>query len=558
MDKLARKRSPDPKQEALREKKDQWNSHTSDLINDLIALKRGLNGRGDKEKNLPPSSIKESFPPQVGAYLQDVANSAAKVIQEAKTIVQQQQEYSQTRRRRKKTSYQERELIKLAELISEASWWGSRAYSRFVSLRNMPARQRNQVVDMMYALADIKSKLKVFEDNLLKSNKKGIADSFTNLNSLIHDYASNVLKPAKKLQNILFEKPENEEFTRDLDERKDSGKKESPARESEDLDKREEQEKRNRKKRILTEDYNYLLILKDYILMPADSSFFVILDNKISSFKFKFNKYEEFHNIFTTVLPERFTSPKITETLDNCSLLHREITEIILSASFRAGLKDGKLDLNAPGAKPGTFPVIKLNTLFNSSDINPDIEDISFKTMVEKLPVQEMDEILKKEREAAGEGEGEGEDEDDVLDSQDLDGLEKQATIKSEIRAKILGINPDSFNISQVNSFKISKKSRDEINKLLDMLEEPNTTIPVLLKKINDLSAILKELSENVLDLGKSYKLYLRRTTKSKDSYLSDIKSEDLYSLKDAAYQLFVELKTTPDPKPGSFTDPTE
>ena len=198
MDKLARKRSSDPRQETLREHKDHWNEHTSDLIDELIALKRGINGRGDKQHNLPPGSIKDPFAPQIGAYLQEVASSASKVIQEAKSIIDEQNNYSQTRKKKKEALRAQKEIIKLAELISEASWFGSRIYSRYVSLRNLPIRQRNHIIDMMYSLADIKDRLKGFEDNLLESNKKGIAVSFTALNSVIQIYGSNVLKPAKK------------------------------------------------------------------------------------------------------------------------------------------------------------------------------------------------------------------------------------------------------------------------------------------------------------------------------------------------------------------------
>lgn len=549
MDKLARKRSPDPKQEALREKKDQWNSHTSDLIDDLIALKRGINGRGDKDKNLPPSSIKESFPPQIGAYLQEVANSAAKVIQEAKGIVQQQQEYSQTRRRRKKTSKQEAELIKLAELISEASWWGSRMYSRFISLRNVPVRQRNQIVDMMYALADIKDKLKIFEDNLLKFGRTGIADSFTNLNSLVHDYAANVLKPAKKLQNILFEIPESEKFQKDIDSKKIPLEKSDVPPESTDQEKKHEQEIQSAID-ILVNDFEYLKNIRAYI--QDSEGFFVKPDygSMQQDFKINYDKYEQFENFFTSLLGERVTSPRTMQNFKNFSLLHRQIIKLLFSLSFRGFLNNGRL-VDLEKFKPSNEPV-SLELLFNESDKNPIIDDVTFETFLSKLPLQEMNKIRKEEQE--------DNDDLDVLDSSYEEIFEKNASILSlrpDVKAKILGINPDSFNIGQINSFKISKKSREEINKLLDMLESPTTTIPDILKKINEVSSLLKELSENVLDLGKSYKLYLRRTTKSKDSYLSDIKSEDLYSLRDAANQLFTALKFDP-PKPEQFNDPTE
>ncbi len=279
MDKLARKHSPDPKQEELRNHKDRWNSETSDLIGDLIALKRGINGRGDKERNLPPSSIKEAFPPQIGSFLQDLSSSAAKIIQEARSIVQEQENYAKNRRRRRKLSHQERELIKLANLVSEASWWGSRMFSKYVSLRNMPVIQRNNIIDMMYSLADIKDKLKSFEDNLLQPDKKGIAICFTNLNSVLQDYSSNVLKPAKKLQQIMFEDA-GEEFN---DETSDEGPRRSKDTKSDMADsqkKIEDQKRRSKIQEILTNDFRYLEQLKNYLLLPSGKDyFFYWLDN---------------------------------------------------------------------------------------------------------------------------------------------------------------------------------------------------------------------------------------------------------------------------------------
>ena len=48
--KLARKRAIDSLQEELRAEKDEWNGETSEFISALISLKKGINGRGDKNK----------------------------------------------------------------------------------------------------------------------------------------------------------------------------------------------------------------------------------------------------------------------------------------------------------------------------------------------------------------------------------------------------------------------------------------------------------------------------------------------------------------------------
>jgi len=64
--KNARKKSDDPVQEALRSHKDTWNHDASLLIAQLIAFKKGLNGRGEPKVGIPPGSIKDPMPHEVG------------------------------------------------------------------------------------------------------------------------------------------------------------------------------------------------------------------------------------------------------------------------------------------------------------------------------------------------------------------------------------------------------------------------------------------------------------------------------------------------------------
>src|SRR3990172_12070488 len=125
---LARKRSADPSQEALRERKANWNKEVSLLIAQVIAFKRGINGRGEPRVGLPPSSIKEPLPTQVGQYLDMVASKYENIIQEAHAIIDNQNEYSRTRRKgRKETGTVPTQpvpavAINRYDLVKEASW----------------------------------------------------------------------------------------------------------------------------------------------------------------------------------------------------------------------------------------------------------------------------------------------------------------------------------------------------------------------------------------------------------------------------------------------------
>jgi hypothetical protein len=104
LEKLARKPSSDPAQEHLRQHKAEWNKSTSALIAGLIALKRGLNGRGDPRAGLPPSSIKEPLPPEIVNYVGEVASRYEKVMGDVTAIVHEQEEYSHNRRKSRKNT----------------------------------------------------------------------------------------------------------------------------------------------------------------------------------------------------------------------------------------------------------------------------------------------------------------------------------------------------------------------------------------------------------------------------------------------------------------------
>lgn len=94
-------KSKDPVQQHLREHKRNWSDNTSEFIAKLIAFKRGLNGRGDAQAGLPPSSIKEPLPGEIGSALDQLASQFQGLVQDAGSIMDEQSHYSKVRRRKR-------------------------------------------------------------------------------------------------------------------------------------------------------------------------------------------------------------------------------------------------------------------------------------------------------------------------------------------------------------------------------------------------------------------------------------------------------------------------
>lgn len=99
MEKEGRKKSSDPKQEALRTHKDLWNKAAKEFIARMIAYKRALNGRGDNAFGLPVSNIKDPLPNEVISFLNTLSSNFEQLATEAAKIEQEQAAYSQSRKK---------------------------------------------------------------------------------------------------------------------------------------------------------------------------------------------------------------------------------------------------------------------------------------------------------------------------------------------------------------------------------------------------------------------------------------------------------------------------
>ncbi len=86
--------------ESLLQRKDKWNKNVSELIHELIALKRLFNGAGDPEYGLKPRRIVDHFDGSESSFLNEVSQLFSQVSSEGRDIVQMQNENSQKRKQR--------------------------------------------------------------------------------------------------------------------------------------------------------------------------------------------------------------------------------------------------------------------------------------------------------------------------------------------------------------------------------------------------------------------------------------------------------------------------
>ena len=99
MIKVARKPSADPVQEKLRQAKVTWNKEVSTFINDLIHLKKTMNGWPSKFYQ-ERSKITEPIPADPVTIIGSLAGDFQELAQRGNSLVQQQADYSKNRRKK--------------------------------------------------------------------------------------------------------------------------------------------------------------------------------------------------------------------------------------------------------------------------------------------------------------------------------------------------------------------------------------------------------------------------------------------------------------------------
>jgi len=513
MDKLAK--TKDPKRNELRVRKNQWNKSTKKFIGDFIALKKGINGAGDSKHGIPPVSIDEPFPAQIGSFLNELAGSASKIIEEARQISKEQENYASSLDR-KALSYSDAELIKLAELISNASWWGSRFLSRF----KLQGPQKKYIIDMMYCLVEIVDKLKKFESELLTLGRKQIPNSFTTLTEVIKKYDATYLGSLKELQEFLPKK------NRDNVEGKGSSRKILPENKPvEDI----ETERPSPKGK------------------PNPFDFLVQINKEIDKF---INDFESAEIIINVIInnPNLYTlDESLKKSLSEDLELYNKNYKIFLSLNSLEGDDPVVMHLNSTqiinlkGQLERVYNKLRKN--INLVKINvPFSDEKGFGEVgAGKTPIGQLkniannssfEDLLRELATIPGQG--------GVIQSSEVlsYSLVKEASFQNWLRSQYIGLNldpvkiPDSFDIAQLNIYEISKEIRKSISDTLNLLENKDTSLSEIFKKSKLLNNLFIKIINNMMKLGDIYASFLRRSDRDKERYKIDIKYSDLSELK--------------------------
>jgi len=218
MEKTARKPSTDPVQEKLRQNKALWNKDVSMFINDLIHLKKTMNGWPSKFFQ-ERSTIKEPIPADPPTLIGSLAGDFQELAERANKIVSEQLEYSKTRRKKQpkqlnlplppsgpkpepeapkpdlsqqlsfpNMASSQNDLVKLAsafeskyDLESEASNPFSRMWFRATTPRigfGKSVQRRRARRTMLDSALESRKALKKFQVLILKSSDASIHDSY--------------------------------------------------------------------------------------------------------------------------------------------------------------------------------------------------------------------------------------------------------------------------------------------------------------------------------------------------------------------------------------------
>lgn len=171
----------DPSLKRLKQEKHQWQLLAKLIIAKLQAFKKGMGGKGDRETHLPPVSINESFPQSYAIYLDSIAEDYINLIGGAKQIMENQSEFASSKGKKGPRRAMMREMAIAAsyegpELVSEASWWGSRMWAQ-VSLMRLEKEQRGTRLVMIDSARDSIKDLRKIEDYLLNKDEDSIAEA---------------------------------------------------------------------------------------------------------------------------------------------------------------------------------------------------------------------------------------------------------------------------------------------------------------------------------------------------------------------------------------------
>lgn len=214
--KTARSRSQDPRQEALREHKHEWNIACSAFLTQLnafkpqlIAFKHGLNGRSVPKAGIPISNIKDPLPNEMRSYLgrtsssfHELVSTFESLVAGAGAIMQEQAQYSNTRRKPVIRPNQPRRAeFDSDDLVVEGSTPVSRLWAHISSLLSSD-KAKHQRLSMLSMSIKLFRNMVDFEDMVLS---KGLDNVPQVLNAyfLVHNNFQALKESSKRLSELV-------------------------------------------------------------------------------------------------------------------------------------------------------------------------------------------------------------------------------------------------------------------------------------------------------------------------------------------------------------------
>lgn len=196
--KEARKPSTDPVQEKLRQNKALWNKEVSLFINDLINLKKTMNGWPSKF-HMEKSSIKEPVPADPSTILGVLSGDFQDLAQKGEELVRQQYDYSIKRRKKQPSQISQPSVPEVAPTtdlsqqlstkMSSLQIEGSNPITRFFSKLKGPwfgpeIRTKKHRLSLLNLASDLDTDFKRLENQIVGSGPESIFLSSKILNKI--------------------------------------------------------------------------------------------------------------------------------------------------------------------------------------------------------------------------------------------------------------------------------------------------------------------------------------------------------------------------------------
>lgn len=208
--------SSDPKQQQLRDRKKSWNKKIRDFTNDLISIKKVMNGAPSKFHN-EVSKIQDPIPSDPASVLGVLASDFNEIVNEGNAIITQQIDYAKTRRQKQNAPNPNQMSFNFAadDKVAEGSNKLTRFFSRFKGpVFFGPESEREKRIlrlNMLQICVELEEAFKELQEVILSSTE----DSILTADKLIMSIEKNVLVLRKYVMNA--QPPETVETAEQLE-----------------------------------------------------------------------------------------------------------------------------------------------------------------------------------------------------------------------------------------------------------------------------------------------------------------------------------------------------